>query len=128
MRKIIATFIVSAGLLAPAFAFADTFGIQPTLGQLLSRMAAIEAMTNGKQIFCEVVATKSAVKVGEPFTIAWGTYGADAQYSTDPKNVYAPNGELAMLIDTPQIHTYKLSFFGPNGLKTTCEQTITVTR
>jgi hypothetical protein len=128
MRKIIATLIVSAGLLAPAFAFADTFGIQPTLGQLLSRIAAIEAMSSGNGIYCEVAATKSTVKAGEPFTIAWGSYGADAQYSTDPKNVYPQNGEQAMQIGSPQIHTYKFTFFGPNGLSTTCSQTITVIR
>jgi hypothetical protein len=77
---------------------------------------------------CAVAATKSTVRVGETFTLAWGSYGADPKYSTDPKNAYTENGEQIMQINTPEIRIYKLTFFGPNGTQKTCEQTITVTQ
>ncbi len=125
MQKILAAFIVTA-LFAPAFASADSFGIQPTLGQLLSRIAALEAILANTSINCAVTATKSTVKVGEPFTIAWGSYGADAKYSTDPQNAYSENGEQTMLMDAPQSRIYKFTFFGPNGIQKTCEQKIVV--
>ena len=127
MQKTLIAIFVALGLLVPAFASADSFGVQPTLGQLLTRIAALQALIAHEEINCAVTATKSTVHVGEEFTIAWGSYGADAKYSTDPQNVYPINGEQTMRINTPEMRTYKFTFFGQSGLKKTCEQTITVT-
>ena len=114
-------------LFVPAFAFADTtYGVEPSWGQLLTRIAALEAILSGSPINCAVIATKTIVHAGEPFTIAWGSFGADPSYSTDPKNMYPINGEQAMQINTPETRIYKFTFFGPNGMKKTCNQTITV--
>ncbi len=125
MKKIFTALVVST-LLAPAFASADSFGIEPTRGQLLSRIAALESIVAGKSINCAVATTKSTVRVGEQFTIAWGSFGADSKYSNDPQNAYAENGEQVMQMDFPQIRTYKFTFFGPHATKATCQQTITV--
>lgn len=125
MKKIAAAFLLSA-LFIPAFASADAYGIQPTLGQLLTRIAALKSILSHDVISCEVAATKSTVKAGEAFTIAWGSFGADSKYSTDPQNVYPENGEQQVVLDTPQMRKYSFSFYGPNGTKKTCEQIITV--
>jgi hypothetical protein len=127
MKKIFAALLLST-LLAPAFASADAYGIQPTLGQLLSRIAALEAIVAGKQIGCATTATKTVVKVGEVTTIAWGSYGTDAKYSTDAQNAYSQNGEQAVSLETPQTRTYYFTFYGPNGSSVKCDQTITATR
>lgn len=126
MKKTITTFLLIS-LFTPAFAAAESrFGIEPTLGQLLSRLAAIQALEQGTSLNCAVAATKSTVFAGEAFTIGWGSYGAGAHYSNDPENAYPDNGQQAMQIDKPEVRTYQFSFFGPNGTKTTCDQTITV--
>ncbi len=125
MKRILAS-IVLVALLAPTLASADSFGIQPTLGQLLSRIAALEAILAHKTINCAVTATKSTVMAGEPFTIAWGSFGAEPSYSTDPQNAYSQNGEQQMLLNTPEARVYHFTFFGPNGTKVTCDQTIIV--
>ncbi len=127
MKKIFASLALIA-LFSPAFAAADSYGIQPSLGQLLTRVAALQAIVGGKTINCAVAATKTTVRVGEPFTIAWGSYGADPKYSTDPQNAYTENGEQSVVLDTPQTRTYHFSFFGLNGSVAKCDQTITVTR
>ncbi len=127
MQKYILATLVAFGLLVPVFASADSrFGVEPTLGQLLSRVAALQALLDGTPINCAVAATKSTVKIGEVFTIAWGSYGADSIYSTDPSNSYTQNGEQDLVISNPEIRTYQFTFFGPNGTKKTCDQTITV--
>lgn len=125
MKKIAVTFIVSS-FFVPALVSADSFGIQPTLGQLLTRIAALESILANTSINCAVTATKSVVRAGESFTIAWGSFGADPKYSNDPQNSYAINGEQTMQIDTPEIRTYHFTFFGQNGMMITCDQTITV--
>ncbi len=125
MKRLLSAIIISL-FFVPALASADSFGIQPTLGQLLTRIAALTAILENKTINCAVTATKTTVTVGELFTIAWGSFGADPKYSTDPQNAYAINGEQAMQINAPESRIYKFTFFGPNGLQKTCEQTITV--
>ena len=128
MKTNIAAILIASFLLVPTFTSAESrFGIEPTLGQLLTRIAALQAILEGKPINCAVTSTKTTVRVGEPFTIAWGSYGADAKYSIDPENAYSENGEQTMRMDMPQMRTYYFTFFGPNGLKKTCNQTITVT-
>lgn len=126
MKMYLVAMLVALGLLVPAFASADSYGIQPTLGQLLTRVAALKSILSNESINCEVAATKSTVKAGEVFTIAWGSFGADSKYSTDTENAYPENGEQRMVIDKPQMRTYSFTFFGPNGAKKTCEQIITV--
>lgn len=128
MKTYVLAIMVALGLLVPAFASADTYGIQPTLGQLLTRVAALQAILSHEPVNCAVAATKSSVKVGEAFTLAWGSFGADPKYSTDAKNAYPENGEQVMQINTPETRIYKFTFFGPNGVQKTCEQTITVTQ
>lgn len=129
MKKNIIAIFIASFFLVPAFASADSrFGVEPTLGQLLTRVAALQSILDGTPINCAVAATKSTVRVGEEFTIAWGSYGADSKYSNDPQNAYSQNGEQTMRINTPEMRTYKFTFFGPNGLKKTCDQTIAVVR
>lgn len=127
-NPLIVGILIGLGLLVPVAASADTYGVQPTLGQLLTRIAALEAILSHESVNCSVAATKTTVRAGEEFTIAWGSYGADPKYSTDPQNAYAINGEQSMRIDTPENRTYKFTFYGPNGLKKTCEQAISVTQ
>lgn len=127
MNTYVTAILIAFGLLTPAFASADSYGVQPTLGQLLTRIAALEAILSHEQINCAVTSSAAEVKVGETFTIAWGSYGADPKYSTDPQNAYPINGEQVMRITTPETRTYHFSFYGPNGLKKTCHQTIRVT-
>jgi hypothetical protein len=127
MKKILIALMLGA-VLAPAFVSADAFGIEPTRGQLLSRIAALQAILTNKTINCALAATKSVVKVGEPVVISWGSFGADAKYSNDPSNAYTENGEQAIVLDSPQTRTYQFTFFGPNSGKVTCEYTITATR
>ncbi len=128
IKKFIVVFVATF-LLVPAVASSQSqFGIEPTRGQLLSRIAALQAILSGAPINCALATSKSTVKVGEVFTIAWGSFGADSKYSTDPSNSYTENGEQDLAISTPEIRTYQFTFFGPNGSKKTCEQTITVTR
>ncbi len=125
MKKILAALVLSA-VLVPVFAAADTeYGIEPTLGQLLSRLAAVTAIDSGKSINCAVAATKTTVSVGEVFTIAWGSYGATG-VSADPKNAWAENGQQAIVMHTPQTRRYEFVFYGQNGIKATCYQSITV--
>lgn len=126
--KSLATLLLALLITIPAFASADSFGIEPTRGQLLSRIAALQAILSGESINCAVATTKSTVKVGEVFTIAWGSFGANAKYSTDPSNAYSENGEQLMRIDVPETRTYKLTFFGPNAVKKTCQLSISVIR
>jgi hypothetical protein len=126
MKKSLLAIVIVLGVLVPSFASADSYGVEPTLGQLLTRIAALQALISHEEINCAVTATKSAVKVGEVFTIAWGSYGADAKYSNDPQNAYPQNGEQTMRITTPEVRTYHFTFYGPNGLKKTCDQTISV--
>ncbi len=127
MKKILVAFVLGA-VLAPVFVSADSFGIEPTRGQLLSRIAALQAILSNKTITCALATTKSTVVVGEAFTISWGSFGADPKYSTDPSNAYTENGEQTIVLSTPQTRTYHFSFFGPQGSKVTCDQTITATR
>ena len=124
MQKIIAI-LVLLGILVPGFALADTVN-DPTLGQLLSRLAAVESLQKGLSIGCTTVVTKPVVHVGEKFTLAWGSYGADPSYSTDPQNSYAINGQQEMMLESVQTRVYHMTFFGPQGSKVTCDQTVTV--
>src|SRR3954468_1115361 len=93
--KYIASFLIALVFSAPAFALADDYGVQPTLGQLLSRLAALEAIEAGKRIGCEVATTVPTARVGVPFTIAWGSYGTEntRTISTDPLNHWTPQGQ-----------------------------------
>lgn len=125
VKKILTALVISS-IMLPTLASADSFGIQPTLGQLLTRIAALQAILGNTSINCAVAATKTTVQVGEPFTIAWGSFGADPKYSTDPQNRYDINGEQTVQIDRPETRTYHFTFFGQNGTHKTCEQTITV--
>lgn len=125
----LATIVAILLFASPVLVSADSFGIQPTLGQLLSRLAAVKSILSGKQIGCEVAATKTSVKVGEPFTIAWGSYGAvEPARSPDPKNAYAHNGQQEMMIHRPETRTYEFSFYAPDGRKESCLLTISVSQ
>lgn len=124
--KTLAALLFALLIATPSLVAADSFGIEPTRGQLLSRIAALQSILSGTSISCAVATTKSTVRVGESFTIAWGSFGADAKYSTDPQNAYTQNGEQTMLINAPESRKYSFTFFGPNGSKVTCDQTISV--
>jgi hypothetical protein len=125
-RRLNTLILAAAFLYAPALASADAYGVQPTLGQLLSRLSALYAIQKDIPVACAVSATKTTVQSGEQFTLAWGSYGADPGNSTDPKNAYPNNGETAVILDTQGTRTYEFVFFGTNGKTARCEQSISV--
>jgi hypothetical protein len=127
--KYIASFLIALVFATPAFALADDFGVQPTLGQLLSRLAALKAIEAGTHIGCEVASTVPTARVGVPFTIAWGSYGADNTriISTDPLNHWTPQGEQALVMDTPGRWTWEFKFFADNGESVDCKTSVVVT-
>jgi hypothetical protein len=125
MKHIIATIILCA-LLTPALAAADsTYGVQPTLGQLLARLAYLQATLEKKAIACAMTTAPQTVTAGVPFTLAWGSFGADPSFAPSGISAWNNNGEQKILIETPGKRKYTFDFYGSSG-KTTCTLIIDV--
>lgn len=126
MNKFFAALILGT-LLAPAFVAADsTYGVQPTLGQLLSRLAALQAMLESKPMGCVLATAPQAVTAGVPFTLAWGSYGTDEGAAPAGVSTWTNNGEQTLVISTPGKRKYEFDFYGTGAGKITCTLIVNV--
>lgn len=120
MKKIIVLLLLSI-FFTPALAAASQyFGIEPTLGQLLTRQAAINAMLQKQSVSCVLATNQQLITAGAPFIIAWGSYGADPSYVPANMSAWANNGEQIVVIDSPEKRKYEFDFYGAEGHKVTC--------
>jgi hypothetical protein len=122
MKKFFTTVIGLAMLGIPAVAAADLGEV--TLPMMLNRQAFIQAESSGMQIGCAMSVSTAAARVGEAFTVAWGSYGAYAS-SQSLKTAWAPSGLEIIRVQKPGTYEYKFQFAGPGGVAT-CLQRVTV--
>ncbi len=127
--KYLAPTILALALIvsAPTFAAADDFGVHPTVPQLLSRVAALEAMSKRVSVACSFAVSKPVVQVGEPFVLSWGSYGAGDPVSGAVSSL-VPRGEQTIVLDRPGTMMYRFTFTGPDGTTAVCTPRITVVR
>ncbi len=124
MQRKLVSFVLAIAFLTPALAAADSIPGEPTLGQLLSRLAFLRAQEQGMQIACSIASSKQNPKVGEAYVVAWGSYGAyDTSISGESR--WAPNGMETIIVQKPGTYQYKFSFAGPGGVAT-CLSYVTV--
>lgn len=122
-------FAVAVAVLAfsvPMAVSADDFGIQPTLPQLLSRVAALDALLNNTSVACAFSLSKQSVRAGEPFVMSWGSYGADDSSANDTTSLIA-RGEQTVVFEKPGKYIYRFTFKGSGGATAHCAPMITVT-
>ena len=92
--------------------------LQPAPEQLLAREAFIKSQTEGVPVACVVKTSKTSVSVNEPFSLWWGSYGAE-------ESGWAPTGAYTILAQKAGVYEYKFSFRG-HGTSTTCRSTVLV--
>ena len=130
MRKIIAA-LFALYLLGPAFAFADTaIPLQPSVAQLLTRAAALEAleaMSATSSLACAALTNVSTVRVNQPFILAWGSVGAIGPSASSTVSRWPIAGASSITQQTPGTWMYRFSFDGQQGGSATCTARITVT-
>ncbi len=108
-------------LASPAIVAADSIvPIGPTPEQLLARSAAISAASTGVNGACLVQTRKIAVRVNEPFSLWWGSYGAEVGSGWNPTGAYS------IVVGKPGAYEYKFTFLGALGSSSTCRTTVSV--
>jgi hypothetical protein len=122
--KYIAALGTAVLMLLPLSASANA--LEPSLSQLLARMAAFEAHLTQVAVTCAMATDRQTVKTGETFTLAWATYGA-AEPGTTGRSELSPQDEVQMRAGVPGYWKYSLTFNGANGGDVTCVTYITVT-
>lgn len=130
MRKALSV-VVGAFLLLPAFAVADSaIPLEPTIAQLATRAAALEAqeasLQSGQPLACAMLFSTSSVSVGQEVILAWGSVGAVEQ-TKDTENMRATNGAATLTFSKPATWTYVFTFYNESGGSVTCNANIVVT-
>ena len=121
-----AAFVVGLSLLvAPA---TSSIPFEPTVTQLATRVAALQAeinsMQTGQALACAMLTSTSSVSVGQQAILAWGSVGAVEQ-TTDTENIRPTNGAQTLLFSQPGTWTYNFMFYSASGATTTCSAKIT---
>ena|SRR5665213_591526 len=133
MRKEITQIIAACfGLLLlvmPAFASADGVPTQPTAAQLLTRVAALEALeiaaSTTSPVSCAALFSAPSVAIGRTVALAWGSFGATDQ-TKDTENMWPQNGASMLSFSRAGTWTYDFTFYSASGSSTTCTAQINV--
>ncbi|HUO56306.1 MAG TPA: hypothetical protein VMU27_02645 [Candidatus Paceibacterota bacterium] len=131
MKKIVLSFAIAL-IVLPAFAFADSaIPIEPTLTQLFTRVAAIEAqeaaLTATSSLACAALTEVPTIPVGQAFILAWGSVGAMSPGASSTQSMWTPEGAASVTQKTPGNWKYDFTFYGLQGGSVTCSATIKVT-
>ena len=130
-NKIIASGLALLFAVAPALAFADTPSTQQLqLQSLLISVANLEAQLSaaqsGQPIACALLTSKTAVQVGEPFTLAWGSIGAENPGDDPSRSVFEPNSSEVVSLSEIGTFKYSFTFYAANGATATCSTTVII--
>lgn len=125
MRTALAGSLAGLLLVAPLGASASMFeDLSASLAQTLARIAFVRASSAERPIACVLASTPSAV-AGEPFILAWGSYGTYAPGEGEGSQ-WTKSGIATLTIGTPGMYRYSFTFSGPAGT-TTCETAVAIT-
>ena len=106
----------------PFAALADTTqDVLDSARFMMTRQAAISSGFDITKPSCFVTASKSNVRIGESFVLAWGSYGID---TANAMNGWAQNGAQYMALSSPGLYNYKYTFYGPFGTIATCSKVV----
>ena len=126
MKKILCFGIAAVVACSPFLATAQTLPVGPTLAQLTTRVAALEAQeaaSPGQSLVCVALFSAPSVKVGQEVALAWGSVGAVEQ-TKDTSNMWSLDGGSTLLFSKSGSWIYSFTFYGANGSSTNCSATI----
>lgn len=127
-----AIFFVVLLVLAPLSASADTLSpIEPTVAQLLTRVATLEALeavaSSSVPAACAAVTNTPTVTVNQTFILAWGSVGTMSLSSSSTASHWPLAGASTVSQTKPGVWVYWLDFYAQDGTHLTCKAHITVT-
>jgi hypothetical protein len=129
MKKIAAA-LMAVTLFAPMFSFADTMvPIQPTVSQLLTRVAALNAQISaqaGAPLACAALFSAPQVAIGQTVVLAWGSVGALAPGSDPNQSMWPQDGASVESFDKIGTWTYSFTFYGQSGNTIKCTASVRV--
>lgn len=125
MKSLFAALVIVVAGFLPAIASADVW---PTRSQMLSREAALFAMDMGRSVACKVATDVARVRVGQPFALFWGSYGAEDLSPLSASSRFAPIGDISIVLDRPGTYQYIIGVSSRDGFRAECSTSIVVTQ
>lgn len=124
-RKSVALLLGLVFAATPALVRADSVPLWPSEQQLTMRLAAVQAqltaLSHNDTLACAIATSKTSVRVGEPFALAWASVGASTSESGLPLR-----GASTIAISEAGTYRYALTFSDAANRSTDCTATIVV--
>src|SRR3989338_515702 len=108
---------------ASAVSVAD---METQLMHILGQIAALQAEKSGSAVACALVASKSSVAVGEPFSLIWNSFGAKDPADGGELSQWARGGISTLRLDKPGNNKYTFTFNGVSGGRTDGSTTVSI--
>lgn len=111
---------------APLIAVADVKESELKIMHVLGQIAVITAEKGSTPVACALISTKESVRVNEPFTLVWNSFGAVDPSESTGASQWERGGATTVVVSTPGIKRYRFTFYAKSGEKATCMATVSV--